>query len=371
MPVEFIGMISTKDQSETRLSGGPVIDKRLHQEVRPRPRGRRLRRVLIGYASSQPDASSRGLRRRPHRAPRLPRRAPAGFVAPRSPPASSPPWTSSPAAGSRCTSLPAARRRAACRRGLPDQGRAVCPHRRVPGHRQAGLDRAQALRLPRHLLPGREPLLRRQVAAAAEDQAVLRRLVRGGLPGRRQARRHLRPVGEPLAETKQQIDSVNEAPKRRPHRHAGISVSFRPILADRGTGLGACHRILETTKENIASFRAQWGAKSWASAVTSRRTSARSGSWRPPPRRAARPRPLDSPGGRDRSGRQLDRPRRHPETVARALLDYVDIGVTTILIRATTRTTTRSTTAATCSRWSARRSPARRREGRRERRGRG
>jgi alkanesulfonate monooxygenase len=27
MPVEFIGMISTKDQSETRFSGGPVIDR--------------------------------------------------------------------------------------------------------------------------------------------------------------------------------------------------------------------------------------------------------------------------------------------------------------------------------------------------------
>ena len=27
MPVEFIGMIGTKDQSETRLTAGPVIDK--------------------------------------------------------------------------------------------------------------------------------------------------------------------------------------------------------------------------------------------------------------------------------------------------------------------------------------------------------
>ena len=27
MPVEFIGMISTKDQSETRLKAGPVIDR--------------------------------------------------------------------------------------------------------------------------------------------------------------------------------------------------------------------------------------------------------------------------------------------------------------------------------------------------------
>ncbi len=36
MPVEFIGMISTKDQSETRLSGGPVIDKDYIAAVRPR-----------------------------------------------------------------------------------------------------------------------------------------------------------------------------------------------------------------------------------------------------------------------------------------------------------------------------------------------
>jgi alkanesulfonate monooxygenase len=27
MPVEFIGMIATEDQSETRLSRGPIIDK--------------------------------------------------------------------------------------------------------------------------------------------------------------------------------------------------------------------------------------------------------------------------------------------------------------------------------------------------------
>jgi alkanesulfonate monooxygenase len=55
MPVEFIGMISTKDQSETRLSGGPVIDKDYTRKFARAHEDAGFDRVLIGYASSQPD----------------------------------------------------------------------------------------------------------------------------------------------------------------------------------------------------------------------------------------------------------------------------------------------------------------------------
>src|ERR1700678_4692368 len=55
MPVEFIGMISTKDQSETRLSSGPVIDKDYTRKFARAHEDAGFDRVLIGYASSQPD----------------------------------------------------------------------------------------------------------------------------------------------------------------------------------------------------------------------------------------------------------------------------------------------------------------------------
>src|ERR1700726_1699333 len=57
MPVEFIGMISTKDQSETRLSGGPVIDKDYTRKFARAHEDAGFDRVLIGYASSQPDGT--------------------------------------------------------------------------------------------------------------------------------------------------------------------------------------------------------------------------------------------------------------------------------------------------------------------------
>jgi len=57
MPVEFIGMIDTKDESEIRLTSGPVIDRdhvrrfaRAHEDAG-------FDRVLIGYSSSRPDGT--------------------------------------------------------------------------------------------------------------------------------------------------------------------------------------------------------------------------------------------------------------------------------------------------------------------------
>ncbi len=57
MPVEFIGMISTKDQSETRLAGGPVIDRDYVRRFARAHEDAGFDRVLIGYASSQPDGA--------------------------------------------------------------------------------------------------------------------------------------------------------------------------------------------------------------------------------------------------------------------------------------------------------------------------
>jgi alkanesulfonate monooxygenase SsuD/methylene tetrahydromethanopterin reductase-like flavin-dependent oxidoreductase (luciferase family) len=57
MPVEFIGMISTQDQSETRPSSGPVIDKDYVRRFARAHEDAGFDRVLIGYNSSQPDGT--------------------------------------------------------------------------------------------------------------------------------------------------------------------------------------------------------------------------------------------------------------------------------------------------------------------------
>src|SRR5450432_948822 len=57
MPVEFIGMISTQDQSETRPSSGPAIDKDYVRRFARAHEDAGFDRVLIGYNSSQPDGT--------------------------------------------------------------------------------------------------------------------------------------------------------------------------------------------------------------------------------------------------------------------------------------------------------------------------
>ena len=115
----------------------------------------------------------------------------------------------------------------------------------------------------------------------------------------------------------------------------GISVSFRPILGPtEELAWERAHRILEATKENIEAFRAQWGARSWGLGgdnpqnVGSQRllAAAAKGELHD---RALWTAPAAATGAGGNSTALVGT----PETVAQALLDYVDIGVTTILIR--------------------------------------
>jgi alkanesulfonate monooxygenase len=55
MPVEFIGMISTKDQSETHGSPGPVIDPAYTRKFARAHEDAGFDRVLIGYGSAWPE----------------------------------------------------------------------------------------------------------------------------------------------------------------------------------------------------------------------------------------------------------------------------------------------------------------------------
>src|ERR1700683_67419 len=57
MPVEFIGMIATKDASETRYTPGPPIDPAYVRKFARAHEDAGFDRVLIGYASSQPDGT--------------------------------------------------------------------------------------------------------------------------------------------------------------------------------------------------------------------------------------------------------------------------------------------------------------------------
>ena len=57
MPVEFIGMISTRDQSETRRSRGPVVDLDYVRRFARAHEDAGFDRVLIGYSSSQPEGT--------------------------------------------------------------------------------------------------------------------------------------------------------------------------------------------------------------------------------------------------------------------------------------------------------------------------
>jgi alkanesulfonate monooxygenase len=137
--------------------------------------------------------------------------------------------------------------------------------------------------------------------------------------------------GEPLAETAEQIAAVNAAAhtagRATPPR---ISVSFRPILgATEEQAWERAHRILNT----ITSSGAATVARDW-----------RDGG---PPQNTGSKRLLAAAGKADRHDRALWTPLATatgaagnstalvgtPETVAQALLDYVDIGVSTLLIR--------------------------------------
>ena len=142
--------------------------------------------------------------------------------------------------------------------------------------------------------------------------------------------------GEPLAETAEQIAAVRAAAVaagRRRRRRGSASRSARSSAPTDDAAWERAHRILATIRGR-GSQGSFVGMTRRRTSAGRRRTWARSGC-SPPPRRAngttgrcgpRRPRP-PAPAGNTTAlvG--------SPETVAQALLDYVDIGVTTLLIR--------------------------------------
>jgi alkanesulfonate monooxygenase len=138
--------------------------------------------------------------------------------------------------------------------------------------------------------------------------------------------------GEPLAETKQQIDSIRAASKAagrsEPPR---ISVSFRPILgATDDLAWARADRILEAIKAGTAAAGSTF--RSWVASgnrsVGSQRllAAAEKGARHDRALWTAIAKELGAPGNSTALVGSA-------ETVAQALLDYYDIGVTTFLIR--------------------------------------
>jgi alkanesulfonate monooxygenase len=338
MPVEFIGMIGTKDQSETRLSRGPIIDKAYTRRFVRAHEDAGFDRVLIGYASSHPDGTQVAAYAAAH-SERL------GFLI-----AHRPGFVAPTLAARQFTTL--------------DQfsdGR-VAVHIITGGHdaeqrrdgdylskdeRYARTD--EYLDIVRLAWTSDRPFSYQGKYYQVEDhqsgvKSVQEQGIRLYFGGSSEAAyrvggKHADTYalwGEPLAETKQQIDSVNEAARNAGRTDTpGISVSFRPILGPtEELAWERAHAILAATKENAEGFRARRRRETWPlggsqpANIGSQRLLAAAEKGELHDR--ALWTPLAAATGAAGNSTALVGT---PETVAQAILDYIDIGVTTILIR--------------------------------------
>jgi alkanesulfonate monooxygenase len=338
MPVEFIGMIGTKEQSEIRNTAGPVIDRAYVRRFSRAHEDAGFDRVLIGYASSQPDGTQVAAYAAAHteRLGFLIAHRP-GFVAP------------TLAARTFATLDQFTQGRIAVHviTGGSDAEQRHDGDHLSKDERYARTDEyLDILKLAwtsdqRFSYQGKYYQVEDFLSQVKSPQQPRIRLYFGGSSeaAYRVGGKHADTYalwGEPLAETKQQIDSVNEAAGNAGRADLpGISVSFRPILGPtEDLAWERAHRILETTKENIEAFRRQWGVRTWPLGgdqpenVGSQRLLAAAA------RGELHDRALwTAPAAATGAGGNSTALVGTPETVAQALLDYVDIGVTTLLIR--------------------------------------
>jgi alkanesulfonate monooxygenase len=336
MPVEFIGMIATRPGSETDVRKGPSIDRAfLEQFARAHDEGG-FDRVLIGYGSSQPDGLQVAAYAAAHteRLTFLIAHRP-GFVAP----------TVAARAFATLDQLTEGRVAVHVISGGNDH-----EQRRdgdtLPKDERYGrtdeyleiLDRAWRSETPFHYA-GKHYAFDDFVSEVRAFQQPRIPIYFGGASDAaiRVGARHADVFalwGEPLAETAEQIARIRAAAEAagrdEPPR---ISVSFRPILGDTDEqAWERAHRILEIAEANLDVARSigkRFGVASGA------------------PENAGSQRLLAAAERGELHDRALWTPIAKavgaygnttalvgsPETVARALLDYVDIGVTTLLIR--------------------------------------
>jgi alkanesulfonate monooxygenase len=341
MPVEFIGMIGTRHASETFRGEGPVVNPEFTRRFARAHEDAGFDRILIGYGSGFPEGSQVAAYAAAHteRLGLLIAHRP-GFVAP----------------------TLAARQFATLdqfSQGRGTGGR-VAVHVITGGNdteqRRDGdyLDHDERyertdeyLGILRETWTSQEPFSHQGKHYRFEDHfADVKPVNRiplffGGSSAAayRVGGRHADTFalwGEPLAETAEQIASVRAAALAAGRTDVpGISVSFRPILgATEQLAWERAERILDTIKNGGGG--AFWTSKRrpWRAAGTE-------------PENVGSQRLLAAAAKGDRHDRALwTAPAKAtgaggnstalvgtPETVAQALLDYVDIGVTTILIR--------------------------------------
>jgi alkanesulfonate monooxygenase len=339
VPVEFIGMIQTRDQSETRPARGPVIDRdylrrfvRAHEDAG-------FDRVLIGYSSSQPDGLQVAAYAAAHteRLSYLVAHRP-GFVAP----------TVAARAFATLDTLAGGRIAVHVITGGSDGEQRRDGDYLPKDERYDRTDEyLDVLKLAwtssgPFSYSGRHYQVEDSHADVRSPQSPRIPLYFGGSSGAayRVGGKHADVFalwGEPLAETAGQIAAVGAAAKAagrdEPPR---ISVSFRPILgATEELAWERAHRILDLTQAQYAANEAQWrrpvfalGGSSAPENVGSQRLLAAAARGEVHDR--ALWTPLAAATGAPGNSTALVGT---PETVAAALLDYVDIGVTTLLIR--------------------------------------
>jgi alkanesulfonate monooxygenase len=338
MPVEFIGMISTKDQSETRLSGGPVIDRDYTRRFARAHEDAGFDRVLIGYASSQPDGAQVAAYAAAHteRLGFLVAHRP-GFIAP----------TLAARQFATLDQFTGGRIAVHIITGGNDAEQRRDGDYLAKDERYARTD--EYLDILKQAWTAEAPFSYQGEHYKAEDfysdvkspQQPRIGLYFGGSSeaAYRVGGKHADTYalwGEPLAETKQQIDSVNEAARNAGRTGTpGISVSFRPILGPtQELAWERAHRILQATRENIEDFRKRRRRQTWGlgGAQPENRGSQRllAAAAKGELHDRALWTPLAAATGAAGNSTALVGT---PETVTQALLDYVDLGVTTILIR--------------------------------------
>ena len=338
MPVEFIGMISTRDQSEIRQSAGPVVDRDYVRRFSRAHEDAGFDRVLIGYSSSQPDGMQVAAYAAAHteRLGFLVAHRP-GFVAP------------TLAARTLATLDQFTGGRAAVHiitGGSDGEQRRDGDYLTKDERYDRTDEYIDLLKLswtsdaPFSYKGSYYQVEDSYSAVRSQQEPRIPVYFGGSSPAAyRVGGKHADTYalwGEPLAETTEQIDSVNAAAKAAGRTDTpGISVSFRPILGPtEELAWERAHRILAATKENVADFRARRRRETWGLGgnqppnVGSQRLLAAAEKGELHDR--ALWTPLAAATGAAGNSTALVGT---PETVAQAILDYIDIGVTTILIR--------------------------------------
>jgi alkanesulfonate monooxygenase len=335
MSVEFVGMIGTRDVSETRAPAGPPVSPdyvrrfaRAHEEAG-------FDRVLIGYGSSTPDGTQVAAYAAAHteRLGLLIAHRP-GFVAP----------TTAARTFATLDQLSGGRVAVHTITGGSDA------EQRRDGDYLSKDDRyartEEYLTVLRRAWSSPEPFSHEGRFYKFEDFSLLAQPAHriplyfgGSSPAAYRVGGAVADVfalwGEPLKETAEQIESVQTAAAAAGRGPLGISVSFRPILAATDElAWERAERILASIKESQGGkgsftgdkIRVLGGAQP-ENVGSQRLLAAAARSDRHD--RALWTAPAAAGGAQGNSTALVG----SPETVARALLDYVDLGVTTILIR--------------------------------------